>query len=117
MSINVKTKDLYESLGYVYAKTEHWNAFCKRRVDLFGFADAIAFLPGSKDVVLIQITSRSNASSRRNKINTSEIARAWMSGGRKIHLVTWEKKSRRWEHRLEVLGGGALGGTGGQTHE
>lgn len=113
MSTNTKTKELYESLGYVYAKTEHWNAFCKRRMDLFGFADAIAFLPGSLDVVLIQITTWTNASSRRNKIKASEIAMAWMNGGRKIHLVTWEKNGRRWEHRLEVLGGGALGGTGG----
>lgn len=113
MSLNTKTKELYERNGYVYAKTEHWNSFCKRRVDLFGFADAIAFLPGSSDVVLIQITTRSNASSRRNKINESPIAVLWTTGNRKIHLVTWEKKSRRWDHRVEVLGSGALGSTGG----
>lgn len=52
--------------GYKVAVVEHWNPFAKIRQDLFHFIDIVAIKEGV--IKLIQVTSQSNVSARKNKI-------------------------------------------------
>ena len=46
---------------------ERWNQFAKRRIDLFGFVDVVAFHP-ERGWLLVQATSGSNSCARIKKI-------------------------------------------------
>lgn len=87
-----------------------------RRRDTFGFADLICIKPGS--LVFLQVTSRSNVSSRINKIareshgsgqwtrRMSEVASALMSiPGVDVVVEGWDKNTQtfRWRDREETL--------------
>lgn len=89
--------------GITVAVTEHWNAFARKRQDLFGFADLIAF--GTDRVALIQVTSYSNMSARVKKILASDIARSWLAGRcRTIIVHGWKKKTNgRYELKERIL--------------
>lgn len=96
-------------LGYTAEVTEHWNAFTKRRHDLFGFVDIVAV----KDtLVAVQTTSGTNVSARIAKITGDEKVRpkalAWLAAGGEIHVHGWAVKGARgkrkkYEVRVVVL--------------
>ena len=52
--------------GYTCSIAEHWSEHARRRIDLFGFVDLVA--AGHSELLFIQVTSRSNVSSRVAKI-------------------------------------------------
>lgn len=63
------------------------------RKDAFGFGDLLACRSGD-GVALVQATSRSNRSSRRNKINESDEARTWLQAGGRIIVATTDAAVR-----------------------
>lgn len=85
-----KTKDVYEADGYQVKKTEHWNAFARKKKDLLGFIDALAWK--TVEWVAIQETSVDNMSTRRKKILASPYAWDWLQNPHhRIHVVGWKK--------------------------
>jgi hypothetical protein len=99
--------------GWLVAIVEHWNAFTKRRNDLFGFGDLLAVRKDT--VILVQTTSDANVSHRVAKIKEIPAARYWLeSPNRRIVIHGWGKKGergkpKRWECREVELTSDALG--------
>lgn len=93
-SLDVRSKDHLVKQGYTVEKTEHYNYFTKRRSDLLGVADLIAL--DGKDIILVQVTSRSNLSARRRKAERQPKLRLWLEAGGKFTLHGWDKPKHRW---------------------
>ena len=85
---------LLRKQGYRVAITEHWNAFVRRRNDLFGFADLVAIAPA---MIAIQTTSGTNVAARLVKILESDAAREWVEAGHRIIVHGWAKRGGRGE--------------------
>jgi len=69
---------------------EHWNAFAKRRIDLFGIVDVLALSPEG-ETIGVQATSLTNVSSRVNKIAESDALSALRRCGWKLLVHGWGK--------------------------
>ena len=84
--------------GYFCWIVEHWNAFTKRRVDLWGFADVLCL--GDGEVVAVQTTSWTNVPARIRKIAEHENVAAVRKAGVRILVQGWRKgKNGRYEMR------------------
>lgn len=88
---------LMRSKGYYAEVVEKWNAFTKRRHDLFGFVDILCL--GDGEVVGVQTTTSSNVASRLQKILSHENVAAVRRAGIRIVIHGWRKKGGRWECR------------------
>lgn len=130
-----RTLDRLRAEGHHAARVEYWQAtpFSSVRpgvrIDLFNFADVIAFrsprrfdptLTLAEPILLVQATSGSNTSSRVSKILDNAIARDWVRAGHRIEVWGWRKvlvkrggKAKVWKPRIQVIrlqdfeGGGA----------
>lgn len=91
-----RTRKMFELEGYVTARTEYYSAAMRRRVDLFGFIDAIAVHPLLKRTIAIQVTSQHNVQAHIVKIAQLEAAYFVLSAGWEIALVGWEKPARKY---------------------
>lgn len=106
MSPTQRTLARLRSEGWTAQVVEHWNAFARRRIDLFGVIDIVAVKP---NVTLgIQTTSISNAATRKHKSLASPGLRAWLEAGNQFAVWGWRKISRgqkrpTWEPRVEVV--------------
>lgn len=89
--------------GYQAERTEHYNQFCRRYTDLFGFVDVLAV--GEGHTLAVQTTSKSNLSERRRKILSHENLPAVLAAGWGVELHGWYKKKNRWQVKVEVLRG------------
>lgn len=78
--------------GCVAQVVEHWNAFAKRRIDLFGIVDVVALSPDGQTIG-VQATSLSNVSARVNKIAESESVAALRKCGWRLLVHGWGKGS------------------------
>ena len=82
--------------GYVVVQVvEYWNAFARRRIDLYGFIDILAIKDGH--VLAVQTTTVGNMGARIKKIanhnNVGEVRKAnWT-----IHVHGWHKPGGKWE--------------------
>ena len=73
---------------------ERWNAFARRRVDLFGIVDVLAV---GEDIVAVQTTSASNMAARISKIAESDALPVLRKAGIRVLVHGWRKNSkRRW---------------------
>lgn len=93
-------KYLRES-GYTVAIVEYWNAFTKRRHDLFQFADLLAIR--ENEVLLVQVTSGTNVSARIKKISENEHIGAVRKSGMRVEVHGWRKLKSGWEPRIVDL--------------
>lgn len=83
---------------------EHWNAFTKRRNDLFGMFDILGVAPGQ--TIAVQTTSHTNVSARVKKIREHPNLIPVLESGWILEVHGWRKnKSGRWElsRRVEIL--------------
>lgn len=87
----------YRKEGYTCYVAERWNAFARRREDMFTFIDIVAIHPDHPGVLGIQTTSKSNMKARILKIKREPIAKIWLAGGNRIIVDGWEKKGFRYE--------------------
>jgi hypothetical protein len=81
--------------GYLVATVEHYNSFTKRKHDLWGCIDLLCI--GNKETVAVQVTSKSNLSARRYKIEESEAYPEMLRSGWRIVLHGWFKEKNRWQ--------------------
>jgi hypothetical protein len=97
-SQNVRTIALYESKGYKCDVVESYNAFTKRKKDLFGIFDIVAI--GNGETIGIQLTSKSNMSSRIKKIADSDFLTEIVRSGWRIIVIGWYKKENgRYDYK------------------
>ena len=80
---------------------EHWNAFSRKRIDLYGCIDILAI--GNGQTWAIQTTS-SGVSARIKKIRESEYFPIMLESGWRVFVHGWTKNSKgRYIHRIEEL--------------
>ena len=86
--------------GYHVGIVERWMAFAHGgiRVDLWNFADLIAFRFGLP-VMLIQTTTASNAAARRKKLLGNSIARDWVLAGNELVLHKWALRGEKGQRK------------------
>ena len=89
-SQNPRTVALLESRGYKCDVVESYNAFTKRKKDLFHIFDILAI--GNGETIGIQITSKSNMSSRIKKISESEYLPELIKSNWRILVIGWYKQ-------------------------
>jgi hypothetical protein len=80
-----------KSLGYQVANCDHYNYFTKRRHDLYGCIDLLCI--GNGETVAVQVTSKSNMSSRIKKIEASEAFPEMLRSGWRVLVQGWFKAS------------------------
>ncbi len=91
------TMKLFRKYGYKVWKTEYWCSFSRKRKDLLGFIDVIAF--DEVETIGIQDTSAGNMGARVKKILASPLAWDWLQEeSRTIIVVGWKKVKNRWTH-------------------
>lgn len=76
------------------------------RKDLFGFADFIGCRPAifpENGIRLFQVTSRSNISSRRNKIKAADAFGPWTAAGGTVEILGFYKDGRLWQVKREMV--------------
>lgn len=82
--------------GYLVSNVEKYNSFTKRKSDLFGFVDLVAIC--KNETLAVQVTSKSNMSSRIRKIEESENLAMVLAANWRIVVHGWFKnKKNRWE--------------------
>ena len=96
MTLNNRGKIYLGKLGYVVATTEHWNAFAKKRNDLFGMFDLLAIHTGDQTIVGVQITSKSNISSRIKKLRCNPVYLDWLKCRGSVLVLVWYKVKNRF---------------------
>lgn len=89
------------SHGFTPAVVERFNTFSKKRHDLFNAFDLVALHPHQHGLLGIQVTSRSNASSRRHKLCQNPLVALWLEAGCPAQLHTWGKVKGRWQCQRE----------------
>jgi len=83
-------------LGYQTANVEHYNYFTKRKHDLFGCIDILAI--GNNETLAVQVTSKSNMSSRIKKIEESEALPEMLRSNWRVIVHGWfRKENGRYE--------------------
>ena len=88
--------------GWLCQVVEKWNPHSRTRLDLFGFVDILALRDG--ETLAVQATSRSNVSSRVNKIAEHENVAAVRKAGWRLQVWGWSKNSAgRWDVRIVDL--------------
>src|SRR5690349_16157054 len=87
-----KAKKRLSEIGYTVGKVEYWNAFCRRRVDLFNCIDAVCMRHGDP-LLAVQVTSRSNVSARMKKAHP--VALQWVSTGNRFEVWGYTPKSKK----------------------
>lgn len=76
--------------GCVAQVVEHWQAFAKIRIDLFGIIDIVALSPDG-ETIGVQATSLSNVSKRVQKIADAAALAALRRCGWRILVHGWGK--------------------------
>lgn len=94
---------LMREQGFYAEIVEHWNAFSRRKNDLFGFCDIFCIHEVSGDIKLVQTTSASNVSSRINKIMAHENLPLVRKAGMGIEVHGWAKRKAGWLCRVEDI--------------
>jgi len=102
MSPTQLSKRELEKQGYLVEITERWNAFARKRKDLFDFIDLLAIK--ENEILGIQTTSASNISARVNKILEHENFKLVQASGIKVVVHGWKKNnSNRWEVKIKEM--------------
>jgi hypothetical protein len=89
-SQNSRTVALLASRGYKCDIVESYNSFTRRKKDLFHIFDILAV--GNGETIGVQITSKSNMSSRIKKISESEYLPELIKSKWRVIVLGWYKK-------------------------
>jgi len=93
--------------GSVFQVVERWNAFARRRIDLFGCIDIVCIHP-TRGIIGIQATSGTNHSARISKSLAEPKLKNWLEAGGKFEVWSWAKKgaagkAKRWTCRIQPI--------------
>ena len=89
MTLTQRTIKMMRDQGYMVATVEYYNAFTKRKHDLFGCIDLLAI--GNGETIAIQVTSKSNMSARIKKIESSDALPEMLRSKWRILVHGWWK--------------------------
>ena len=89
MTPSQRTVAHLRKLGYQTANVESFNYFTKRKHDLYGCIDILAI--GNNETLAVQVTSKSNMSSRIKKIEESEALPEMLRSGWRVIVHGWWK--------------------------
>ena len=78
--------------GYTVDIAEHWQAFARKRKDLFTVIDLVCL--GDNETVGVQTTSLANVSARVKKITECEYLGALRKAGWRLVVQGWGKDSK-----------------------
>jgi hypothetical protein len=95
MNLTARSMALLRERGYTVATVEHYNAFTKRKHDLFGCIDLLAI--GNGETVAVQVTSKSNLAARRHKVEEAEAYPEMLRSKWRVILHGWFKDGNRWQ--------------------
>jgi hypothetical protein len=102
MSPTARTLAKLRKEGWLAWVVEKYIPQVRQRSDLFGFIDVLAIR--GDETLGVQSTSRTNVSSRVNKITDHENLAAVRAAGWQIHVHGWGKMANgRWECRVVDL--------------
>ena len=82
--------------GYTVQVVEHYNAFSRRRIDLYNVIDIVGILPGKVGVLGIQATSRGNVNARIQKSLAEPKLKVWLQAKNEFEVWGWGKLKRGW---------------------
>lgn len=87
---NEKTLTWMKKQGWRIGFASSWNAFSRRRHDLFGFIDYVGL--DGQNIFAVQSTSYNDHSPHLHKITGEcrEAAKDWIRGGGEILLISWK---------------------------
>jgi hypothetical protein len=100
-NLNIPTRKRLTDLGYLVENVEKYNTFSRKKNDLWGFIDFLAIR--RDEILAVQVTSKSNMSSRRKKITEHENVGKVREAGIRIELWGFYKEGRKWEVKIEDL--------------
>jgi hypothetical protein len=89
--------------GYHAKVVERWNAFAKIQQDLFG-ADVLALKPG-EPVLVVQATTGSHHSARREKLEAGVFVELWKGAGAQIEVWNWKQAGPLGSQKAEAITG------------
>lgn len=100
-NLNIPTRKRLTDQGYLVENVEKFNWITKRKNDLWGFIDFLAIK--RDDILAVQVTSRSNMSSRRKKITEHENLSRVREAGIRIELWGFYKEKNKWQVKIQDL--------------
>lgn len=112
MSPTARSLAYLRSKGYTAGVVERWIAPARRRIDLGGFIDIVAWKPGPAHhgspmqagcILAVQSTSSANAMARYWKITNSKEAALWLASGGRIVVHGWGRRGKAGKRRLWTL--------------
>ena len=80
---------------------EHWNAFARRRIDLFQVIDVVAV--GASGIHGIQCCAGASHAARRTKALVSPALRDWLGAGGQFWIWSWSKRGARGKRKVWTL--------------
>lgn len=96
VSLAPRSRKLMEGQGFAVANVEHYNAFTRRKHDLYGFIDLLCIR--GEDIVGVQVTSWDNVGDRAKKVTEHENYER-VKHALRIVVQGWRKVAGRWVHR------------------
>ena len=90
-NLTQRSTALLKEQGYMVATVEYYNYFTKRRHDLFGCIDILAI--GNGETLAVQVTSKSNMSSRIHKIEDSDALPEMLRSNWRVIVHGWFRKT------------------------
>ena len=100
MSPTQRTHKHLRDRGFTVAKTEYFNWFSKRRLDLFGFIDTMAV--HEKGIIAIQSTDDTHHAARREKILALPVAEL-LTRHIQVEIWSWGLRGKRGQKKLWTL--------------
>jgi hypothetical protein len=96
MTLSQRSIKYLKDQGFKVANVESYNAFTKRKHDLFGCIDLLCI--GEQQTIAVQVTSKSNMKARIDKIAEAEAFPEMLRSGWRVIVHGWFKnKSGRYE--------------------
>lgn len=108
MSPTSRSLALLRSQGWHCEVVEHWNAFSRKRHDLWGWCDILC-LNGERKlrdwatIVAVQTTTKNNMNARIKKIRKSDTFEMVRCCGISVQVHGWHRVGRKWECKIEEL--------------
>jgi hypothetical protein len=94
-----RSLDLLRRSGYIAAPVERWIAQAGVRKDLWSFGDIIAAHAIRREILLVQVTTLSNVSSRVTKAKAQPELACWLQAGGLFTVHGWFCSGGRWDLR------------------
>ena len=99
-STTSRTLALLRKEGWVCQLVEVWNPYSRKRQDLFGWFDVLAFRRPGDGILGIQSTTGANAGARLRKAELLPGLAGWLAAGGRAELWSWAKRGPRGKRKV-----------------